>query len=286
MTQPDPDTTETRLQQLTDGFDEFSKETREFMEETRSNREADRREFHDFVVETRSNREADRREFHDFVEETRSNREADRREFHDFVEETRSNQKANEQRFDEIANITKELRDDVAHLKGRDYERYVSHTLLSPVSRRLGLRRPRLVHSVAFGISEDFRIRLEDYPEEEDLFEVTLSDAIVRGTYQGAPAYAVIELSVTIGDRDISRAADRAQKLEQASKVRTFPVAIGEHIPEPPADPRRRHQRHPHPNRRVSVNHHAILLERHAPIIRRGGFQTRPYCYCISAIPS
>ena len=70
--------------------------------------------------------------------------QADRKEFHDFVEETRRNQKANEQRFDDITNITKELRDDVARLKGRDYERHVSHTLLSPVSRRLGLRRPRL----------------------------------------------------------------------------------------------------------------------------------------------
>ena len=176
MTQPGPDTPETRLQQLTDRFDDFADETREFMEETRANRQEDTKRFDDFV---------------------------------------------------------KEVRDNFARLNGREYERVVCHTLLSPVSRRLGLRRTRLVHSVAFGISEDFRIRLEDYPEEEDLFEVTLSDAIVRGTYQGAPAYAVIEISVTIGDRDITRAADRAQKLEQASKVRTFAVAIGQHIPEP-----------------------------------------------------
>ena len=181
MTQPDDETTETRLQQLTDRFDGFAKETRDFMDETRG-----------------------------FMDETRRNREEDTKRFDNFV---------------------KEVHDDFAYFKGREYERVVCHTLLSPVSRRLGLRRPRLVHSVAFGISEDFRIRLEDYPEEEDLFEVTLSDAIVRGTYQGAPAYAVIEISVTIGDRDITRAADRAQKLEQASKVRTFAVAIGQHIP-------------------------------------------------------
>ena len=181
MTQRDPESTERRLEVLTDRFDDFVDETRDFMEETRK-----------------------------FMDETRANREADTSRFEDF---------------------RKEVHDDFAYFRGRDYERYVSHTLLSPVSRRLGLRRPRLVHSVAFGISEDFRIRLEDYPEEEDLFEVTLSDAIVRGTYQGAPAYAVIEISVTIGDRDIIRAADRAQKLEQASKVKTFAVAIGENIP-------------------------------------------------------
>lgn len=179
MTQRDPDSTERRLEILTDRFDEFADETREFMEETRRN------------------------------------------------------QKANEQRFDEITAITKELRDDVAGLKGREYERHVSHTLLSPVSRRLGLRRPRLVHSAAYGTREELGIRLEDPMEQEDLLEVTLADAIVRGTHEGEPAYAVVEISITIGDRDITRAADRAATLQASTGVRTFAVAIGEHIPEP-----------------------------------------------------
>ncbi len=190
MTQRDPDSTERRLEVLTDRFDGF-------------------------------------------VEETRSNREADRKEFHDFVEETRSNQKANEQRFDELTTITKELRDDVASLKGREYERYVSHTLLSPVSRRLGLRRPRLMHSAAYGTRDELSIRLEDPMEQQDLLEVTLADAIIRGTREGEPAYAVVEISLTIGDRDITRAADRAATLERATGVKTFAVAIGEHIPAP-----------------------------------------------------
>ena len=183
MTQPDADTTETRLQQLTGRFDGFAKETRDFMDETR-----------------------------DFMDETRRNREEDTKRFDDFV---------------------KEVHDNFAHFRGRDYERMVCHTLLSPVSHRIGLRRPRLVHSVAYGTREELRLRLEDLMEDDDLMEVTLSDAIVRGTHQGAPAYAVVEISITIGDRDITRAADRAQKLQAASKVRTFPVAIGQHIPEP-----------------------------------------------------
>ena len=179
MTQSDPDSTERRLEVLTDRFDDFADETREFMEETRRN------------------------------------------------------QKANEERFDHIDGILKELRDDSARFKGRDYERYVSHALLSPVSHRLGIRRPRLVHSAAYGTKEELHLRLEDTMEEDDLLDVTLSDAIVRGTHQGEPAYAVVEISLTIGNRDITRAAERAEKLEKASKVRTFPVAIGEHIPEP-----------------------------------------------------
>ena len=160
---------------------------------------------------------------------TRLQRLTDR--FDDFVDETRRNQKANEQRFDDITNITKELRDDVARLKGRDYERYVSHTLLSPVSRRLGLRRPRLAHSAAHGTSEELSIRLEDLMERHDLLDVQLSDAIVRGTHEGEPAYAVVEISLTIGARDITRAADRAATLQQATGVKTVAVAIGEHIP-------------------------------------------------------
>ena len=149
--------------------------------------------------------------------------------FGDFVEETRSNREADIKKFDDLV---KEVRDNFAYFKGRDYERLVSHTLLSPVSRRLGLRRPRLVHSAAHGTSDELNIRLEDHMEQQDLLEVMLSDAIVRGTLQGEPAYAVVEISVTLGDRDITRAADRAERLEKASKVRTFPVAIGQNIPE------------------------------------------------------
>ena len=177
MTQPDADTTESRLQRLTDRFDDFAEETRDFMEETRRNREADTK------------------------------------------------------RFDNLTSITTELRNDMARLKGREYERYVSHTLLSPVSRRLRLRRPRLAHSAAYGTSDELSIRLEDLMERHDLFDVVLSDAIVRGTHEGEPAYAVVEISLTVGNRDISRAADRAARLETATGIKTFPVVIGEHIP-------------------------------------------------------
>ena len=157
--------------------------------------------------------------FDDFADETR-----------EFMEETRRNREADTKRLDNLTNITKELRDDMAHLKGREYERYVSHTLLSPVSRRLGLRRPRLAHSAAYGTSDELDIRLDDLKERYDLLEVMLSDCIVRGTHEGEPAYAVVEISLTIGNRDISRAADRAARLESATGVKTFAVAIGEHI--------------------------------------------------------
>ena len=185
MTQPGPDTTETRLQELTERFDDF-------VEETRASRQLDVQKFDDFVAETRTNRQADSNRFDDF---------------------------------------RKEVRDDFARLNGREYERYVSHTLLSPVSHRLGLRRPRLAHSAAYGTSDELSIRLEDLVEQYDLLEVVLSDAIVRGTHQGEPAYAVVEISLTIGERDITRAADRAALLQEATGVKTFAVAIGEHIP-------------------------------------------------------
>lgn len=136
-----------------------------------------------------------------------------------------------QQLTDRLDDFIKEVRDDNARARGREYERVVTHTLLSPVSHRLGLRRPRLVHSAALGTDQELRIRLEDHMDQDDLLEVLLSDAIVRGTRQGEPAYAVIEISLTIADRDITRAAERAEILERASKVRSFPVAIGEHIP-------------------------------------------------------
>ena len=130
-----------------------------------------------------------------------------------------------------FVDLLKEIRASSSFIKLADYKRYVSHTLLSPVSRRLGLQRLRLVHSAAHGTSEELDIRLDDLNERYDLFEVMLSDAIVRGTYEGEPAYAVVEISLTVGNRDITRAADRAAKLEEATGIKTFPVVIGEHIP-------------------------------------------------------
>ena len=132
-----------------------------------------------------------------------------------------------------LEEVLKDLRGHFAYFRNVDYERYFSHTLLSPVSRRLGLRRPRLIHSVAYGTGKELGFRLEDLMERYDLYDVELSDAIVRGTHEGEPAYAVVEISLTIGDRDITRAADRAATLERATGVKTFAVAIGEHIPEP-----------------------------------------------------
>ena len=149
-------------------------------------------------------------------------------ETRDFMEETRRNREEDTKRFD---NFVKEVRDDFARLKGREYERYVSHTLLSPVSHRLGLRRPRLAHSAAYGTSDELEIRLDDLKERYDLFEVMLSDAIVRDTHEGEPAYAVVEISLTVGNRDISRAANRAAILEKATGIKTFAVVIGEHTP-------------------------------------------------------
>ena len=150
-----------------------------------------------------------RDETREFMEETRRNREADSKRFDDFVKE--------------VGNF--------ARLDGREYERHVSHTLLSPVSRRLGLRRLRLVHSVAYGTRDELSISSKTQWNSRDLLEVTLADAIVRGTLEGEPAYAVVEISLTVGDRDITRAAERAATLERATGVKTFPVVIGEHIP-------------------------------------------------------
>ena len=132
-----------------------------------------------------------------------------------------------------LEEVLKDLRGHFAYFRKVDYERYVSHTLLSPVSRQLGLHRPRLIYSVAYGTGKELGYRLEDPMERYDLYDVELSDAIVRGTHEGEPAYAVVEISLTIGDRDITRAADRAATLQEATGVKTFAVAIGEHIPEP-----------------------------------------------------
>jgi hypothetical protein len=140
--------------------------------------------------------------------------------------ETRSRQGSHH-----FAELLKDIRASSSFIKKVEYKRHVSHTLLSPVSRRLGLRRPRLIHSVACGTGKELGFRLEELMERYDLYDVELPDAIVSGMHEDEPAYAVVEISLTIGDRDITRAADRAATLQEATGVKTFAVAIGENIP-------------------------------------------------------
>ena len=127
----------------------------------------------------------------------------------------------------------------IGRLEGVDYERHVSRTFMGVLSSALGrLRRGRLLHSVAYGTTTEFSDLMEDLLDadkisEDQWHEILLSDAVVRGVKNGETVYAVAEISLTVHQRDIDRAAERAAMVQQATGVAAYPVVVGASVPPP-----------------------------------------------------
>ena len=126
----------------------------------------------------------------------------------------------------------------VGRLDGREYERRVSRTLTGEVSRVLGLKRGRLVYSAAYGLHRSFQDQMEDeldagrmtQTQWQDLLN---TDAVIRAVEGGKTVFAVSEISVTVHDEDIDRAAERAAIIQEATGLTTYPVVVGSRIPQP-----------------------------------------------------
>ena len=144
----------------------------------------------------------------------------------------------------------KELKGDVATLKtgqsrmqgqldnliGTDYERRVARRIRRTVARSLSIQNAQLVQSVTI-TDNPLIANLSDAAVRNGIItmnqadELEDADIVVKGAdSDGAEAYAVAELSVTIHHDDIDRALDRAKILQQATDKASVPAVIGADI--------------------------------------------------------
>ena len=127
----------------------------------------------------------------------------------------------------------------IGRLEGSEYERHVSRSFMGTLSRALGgLSRGRLMHSAAYGTTSEFSDLMEvsldaDKITDDQWYEILLTDAVVRGVKNGATVYAVAEISLTVHQHDIDRAADRAAMVQQATGAAAYPVVVGDSVPPP-----------------------------------------------------
>ena len=125
----------------------------------------------------------------------------------------------------------------LGRLEGAEYERRVSRTFIGVLSRALGgLRHGRLMHSSAYGTIPEFSELMETATDGDKIahsqwYEILLTDAVVRGVKDGETIYAVAEISLTVHQDDIDRAAERAAIIQQATGATTYPIVIGDSIP-------------------------------------------------------
>ena len=120
---------------------------------------------------------------------------------------------------------------------GTNYEIKVANNFGSIAGRFLRLNRVRLLKAVGFPINNDFSDMIADADENglittEQANELLAADLIAFGRIRnnGHEAYVVAEVSITIANSDIIRAAERAGFLAQATGVAAEPIVVGENI--------------------------------------------------------
>ena len=117
-----------------------------------------------------------------------------------------------------------QLQGDVGNMRGTDYEIRLGKNIDSILGQRLRLRGARLIKGSLAGnntVYLDLMDAAEDRGDitEQEHGEVNESDFVLRGRSRidQSNVYVAVEVSVTAGDSDINRAAERAAILGKAT---------------------------------------------------------------------
>ena len=121
----------------------------------------------------------------------------------------------------------------LSNLTGTAYERKVARRAASAVRRYLDIRNAELVYSLSNPENPHLSNLLYEATEahvisDEQANDLEDTDLILLGRNpDGEPIYIVAEVSITIDDSDVDRAAQRARALQTASGVATRAAVIG-----------------------------------------------------------
>ena len=139
----------------------------------------------------------------------------------------------------EIRTVQARMQGQLGNLLGESYERRMIQSIAHTVYRALGMQRAKVLKGREADDSElsakvvDAEMRgLITREQGNGLFR---ADAVISGT-RGAdrsPLHAVAEISVTIGQRDVDRAKERAATLSAVMGEPAKGLVIGDSISEP-----------------------------------------------------
>ena len=120
---------------------------------------------------------------------------------------------------------------------GANYEAKVANNLGSIAGRDLRLRRTRVLKALGFPTNEGLGELIADAEDRGALTEAEANDllatdliAVGRSRENGHDVYVAAEVSITVGDEDIERAAERAEYLGKVTGQATEPAVVGESI--------------------------------------------------------
>ena len=138
-------------------------------------------------------------------------------------------------RTDAMSRTLNETNSRVGNLTGTRYERRVARIILRRPSRTIGLSQPQMLHTDWGETDAAFLDLLSDADTitDDEYEDLLASDIILAGqNAAGQNAYAVIEISVTVGSTDVNRAARRARTLTGAVGTECTAVVVGSEIPD------------------------------------------------------
>ena len=125
------------------------------------------------------------------------------------------------------------------NLSGSDYEFKVEKNIGSLAGEHLRIRRTKVLKGPRTGLDYELTELVEDAEDngvitEEQNHELGRSDLIFAGRRRtdGANLHVAAEISITIGNSDITRAVQRAGILELVTGQPVIPAVIGAHIDE------------------------------------------------------
>ena len=132
-----------------------------------------------------------------------------------------------------LESAVSQLQGDVGNMRGTNYEIKLGKNIDSILGQRLGLRNTRLIKGALAGNNAvyldliDAAVDRGDITEQEH-GEINQTDFVLRGRSRidQSTVFVVVEASVTAGDSDINRAADRAVILEKATGEAALPAVV------------------------------------------------------------
>ena len=132
------------------------------------------------------------------------------------------------------------MQGQLGRLLGADAERRLQGNLSRVLSQRMRLRRAVTLKSIVANIDQVLADLLEDAEDQQIITpnqhsQVWLLDVILRATDRAtaAPVYIAVEVSITLHQEDIDRAAERAAILEKATGVAAKAVVVSGRVPPP-----------------------------------------------------
>ena len=149
------------------------------------------------------------------------------------ISELKAGQARMEADIADIKTIQARMQGQLNNLTGTDYERRIARDSPRTVRRYLGIRNARVVHSLNNFDNPHLSNLLEQATDtgvisDDEADDLARTDLILLGqNADGESTYVVAEVSITVDDSDVDRAARRARALQTTSGVASQAAVIG-----------------------------------------------------------